>query len=139
MRIVIRILLLTTLVLCFSCEKQGIFVKCSECTENEPVKTYLEIKLDINYSGTATVINVYEGNLEDNILYKTIETSNSEQSISVTLNKKYTVTASYYIANSYYIAVDSATPRVGYSKEQCDKPCYFTYDKVVDLRIKYTK
>ena len=139
MRIFIKFFLLVALVICFSCEKQGIYVKCSECTEVEPLKANLEIKLDINYNGAGTVINVYEGNLEDSILYKTIETFGSVSSISVTLNKKYTITASYYIPNSYYIAVDSATPRVGYNKSQCDKPCYYIYDKVVDLRIKYTK
>ena len=139
MRIVIRALLLITFVFFFSCEKQGLFVKCSECTEEEPLKAKLEVKLDINYSGAVTVINVYEGNLEDNVLYSTHTVSGTKTTISVGLNKKYTVTASYNKADKYYIAVDSATPRVAYNKDQCDKPCYYVYDNIVDLRLKYTK
>jgi hypothetical protein len=57
----------------------------------------------------------------------------------VPINKKYTATATYYKSDIKYVAVDSATPRVKYDKNQCDDPCYFVYDRVVDLRLKYTK
>jgi len=57
--------------------------------------------------------------------------------LPVSLNKKYTVTATYQIDGDTYIAVDSAFPRVKYTKEQCEDPCYFVYDRIVDLRIKY--
>jgi hypothetical protein len=138
MRIFIRILLFSIVVLSFSCEKNGVFVKCPDCTADEPITANLEINLD-NNNGTATIINIYEGNIEDSILYKTLTTSYSQTSTQVTINKKYTVTATYYISDSYYIAIDSATPRVRYDKEQCDDPCFYVYDRIINLRLKYTK
>jgi len=134
-----RILLFLFIVVLFSCEEHGLFVKCPDCTIEEPVNTWLEVDLDISYSSVSTQINVYEGNLEDNILCASYHTSYTRTKIPVTINKKYTLTATYYIPGDYYITVDSATPRVRYDKEQCDDPCFFVYDKIIDLRLKYTK
>ena len=131
----IKIFLLLFIVLLFSCEKQGLIVKCPDCTKEEPVNILFNVKLDANYYGD-TIINVYEGNLEDSILYKTYSSTGSSITIPVTINKLYTLTATYYIPGNYYVVVDSATPRVRFEKNQCDNPCYFVYDKVVDLRMK---
>jgi len=122
----------------FSCEDQGLVVKCPDCETEEPVKTNLEVKLNTEY-GTPVLIKVYEGNLEDSILYSSLKVSYSTTPISVTMNKKYTVTATYHIGEDYYTTVDSATPRVRYEKDLCDTPCYFVYDKTINLRLKYTK
>lgn len=134
-----KVLLFLFIVVLFSCEEHGLFVKCPDCTAEEPLKTDLEIKLDLTFYSSATLIEVYEGNLEDNILYSSYNTLRTKTTIPVTINKKYTVTATYYIPGDYYITVDSATPRVRYDKEQCDDPCYFVYDRMIDLRLKYTK
>lgn len=134
-----KILFLIVLIIPFSCEEQGIFVKCPDCTADEPVKIQLELKLDINHNGGPTIIKVYEGNLEDSVLYSSYSPSGTQAMIPVTINKKYTVTATYYIPGNYYITVNSATPRVRYEKTKCDNPCYFVYDKIIDLRLKYTK
>jgi hypothetical protein len=134
-----KILFLLFIVELFSCEKQGLIVKCPDCTTDEPLKINLNVKLDEGYSSSPTVINVYEGNLEDSVLYNSYQTTETQALIEVSLNKKYTVTATYHIADDFYIAIDSATPRVRYDKTQCDNPCYFVYDKDIDLRLKYTK
>jgi len=133
----IRILSLFILTLFLSCEKQGLLVNCSDCTTDEPLKADLEIKLDFTYSQNSARIDVYEGNLEDGVLYSTFFSSSTLTTIPVTLNKKYTVTATYSISDNNYIAVDSATPGVKYEKNQCNNPCYFVYDKSIDLRIKH--
>ena len=139
MRITLKLFLLVILVLSFSCEEQGFFVKCADCTSEEHVNTNLEIKLDLSSNGYYTLINIYEGNLEDSILYTSQQTNITYfLKVSVAINKKYTVTATYFIPDNYYTAIDSATPRVKYEKDQCDDPCYFVYDKVIDLRLKYT-
>ena len=136
-----KTLFLIILVFSFSCEKQGLLVKCSDCTAEEPVTTDLKVKLDNNTDsyGVATLINVYEGNLEDNVLYHSYNVSSSSTTIPVGLNKKFTVTATYYIRAKTFVTVDSATPRVKYTKDQCDDPCYYVYDRVIDLRLKHTK
>lgn len=124
---------------CFSCEKSGLaLVNCQDCTANEPTKTSLEIKLDIN-EFEMTNINIYEGNLEDSILYATFRSVGVSTTYSVPVNKKYTVTATYNKPGAKYITVDSAFPRVKYDRESCQNPCYYVYDKKVDLKLKYTK
>jgi hypothetical protein len=139
MKVTIKIYLIFAFIICFSCEDRGLFVKCPDCTTDEPKDTSLKIKLDGVDSGLTTQINVYEGNAEDSVLYDSFKTFSSEASVTVTLNKKYTVTATYFIHDNYYIAFDSATPRVRYDKKLCDNPCYFVYDRDIDLRLKYTK
>jgi hypothetical protein len=139
MKPAIKILLAVAFVLFFSCEDQGLFVKCPDCVSDEPVNTNLEVKLDLPASGQVTKVNIYEGNLEDSVLYGSINTTGPNASFSVTINKKYTVTATYYVPDDYYVAVDAATPRVRYDKTHCDNPCYFVYDKNIDLRLKYTR
>lgn len=139
MKILSKTFLIIVFMFSISCEDKGLIVKCPDCLSTEPSQTDLEIKLDKGINGSATVINVYEGNLEDSVIYETFQTSSSSTSVTVTLNKKYTVTANYYLSGNYYTTVDSATPRVKYEKSQCDDPCYFIYDKKLDLRLKYTK
>jgi len=138
MKILSKIILVTIILFCFSCEDKGLIVKCADCLNEEPGDAVLDIKLDSD-SSTETIVNVYEGNIEDSVLYTTLKTFNSSASVKVTLNKKYTVTATYKEQNDLYVAIDSATPRVRFEKSQCDKPCYFIYNKVLDLRIKYTR
>jgi hypothetical protein len=136
----LKILQLIAFIFCFSCEDQGLIVKCPDCTADEPVDTLLDIKFDSGFSKDGVIINIYEGNLEDSILYNTYNIKGTVINATVTLNKKYTVTATYtYDQGTKYIAVDSATPKVKYEKDQCDDPCFFVYDKTVDLRLKYTK
>jgi hypothetical protein len=138
-RILNKIFFVFILAILISCEDQGIIIKCPDCLQDEPVNTDLSIKLDSQFYGQATLITVYEGNLEDSVIYTTLTTGYADATINVSLNKKYTLTATYYKSDNYYITVDSATPRVRFDKTQCDDPCYFVYDKKIDLRLKYTK
>jgi len=137
MRKIPMILSVLAILFFFSCEDQGLIVKCPDCVSDEPVKTSLEVKLDLNYMGMSVLVNVYEGNLEDSILYSTLSVNAEKTTIPVTLNKKYTITATYYQPDNYYVTIDAATPRVRYEKNQCDDPCFFVYDREIDLRLKY--
>jgi hypothetical protein len=139
MKTTAKTLLLIVMVFLFSCEDKGLIIKCPDCVTDEPVKTDLEVKLEQGYMGAQTLVNVYEGNVEDSILYTTFKISATYTTVSVTMNKKYTVTATYYQPDNYYIAIDAATPRVRFEKDKCDDPCYYVYDKKIDLRLKYTK
>lgn len=138
-RIFLRIIFLCSLIAITSCEEHGLIVNCQDCVTDEPEFAEIEIKLDINYYGTAAIITIYEGNLEDGVVLKEISISGTNAKTSVRVNKKYTFTVLYYFPDNYYTAVDSATPRISYNKDQCDDPCYFVYDKEVNLRLKYTK
>jgi len=136
MKNVIRILFLITCIICFSCEDKGWFTECSDCTKDEPGNAVLHIK--IKETEMQVKLNIYEGELEDSVLYSSAFPAGSVYNISVVLNKKYTVTATYFIDGNTYTAVDSATPRVRFTETQCEEACYFVYDRELDLRLKYT-
>jgi hypothetical protein len=138
MRLFVRLVSVFIIAFLFSCEEQGFLVNCQECVLDEPENTSIDVKLEwsnISFS----VVKLYEGNLEDNVLVGTFDVVSGTLSHSVSLNKKYTLTATYLINGSTYTAVDAVTPRVRYNKDQCDDPCYFVYNKSADLRLKYTK
>lgn len=135
MRNTTKIIVLLLFSVGFSCEKNGFFVNCEDCIRDEPVDTRLEITLDADITSGA-VITVYEGNIEDNIIYTTFKVSTEETSVVVFLNRKYTVSAKYLISDTNYIVVDSATPRVTYDDMKCDEPCYYIYDNDVNLKLK---
>lgn len=132
-----KFLLLAAFIFSFACEDKGLFIDCAECLTSEPVKTDLDIKLELPEYNSQALITVYEGNIEDSIVYTSYKIAATQSSVQVTLNKKYTVTEAYNKDGNYYIAIDSATPRVRYEKSQCDDPCYFIYDKEINLRLKY--
>jgi len=129
------LLIIIMIAVTFSCEKPGVIVRCEECLENEPVETELIIKLSPVTFGQVEVI-IYEGNLEDNVIYSSFSTSYSEEKIFVMLNKQYTVTARYIRDGKTYIAVDSAVPRVKYDKSSCDDPCWFIYDHKINVALR---
>jgi hypothetical protein len=135
MRKILRTILFLLILISFSCEKQGLIVNCSDCTSNAPTEANLIVRLDTNPSSGLVLISVYEGNIEDGVIFSSVNATTKEISIPVPVNKKYTVTALYYIIDSKYIAVDSATPRVRYEKNQCNNPCYYIYDTDIDLRL----
>jgi hypothetical protein len=138
MQKILRIISLCILAIFFSCEDQSFIVQCSDCTIDEPVTAELYADLDPDHF-YGSLVQIWEGNLEDSILVSSYTAYQKVFTQEVVLNKKYTVTATYYISGDRYVAVDSATPRVKYEKAQCDDPCFFLYDKKLELRFKYTK
>jgi hypothetical protein len=136
----ISLMLIITMVIFLSCDKQSPFVKCEDCLEQEPVQALIQVKLDpYELSSQPVEIKIYQGNLEDNLLESEYTSDSFPVSFSVYINKKYTITATYTRNSVKYTAVDSATPRVKYEPEKCETPCYFIYDNVIDLRIRYTQ
>lgn len=136
MKTFLRLLFFVSIVLLFSCEEPGtLVVNCSDCKTEEPKKTRLEIK--INPSEFCPVqIDIYEGEVGDSIIYSSFLTCGSVTESIVPLNKKYTVTATYNINQKKYIAIDATTPRVRFEKDQCEEPCYFVYNRRVNLKLK---
>jgi hypothetical protein len=122
----------------FSCEDiHSLIIDCSKCKADEPSEALIDIMITHEYGEIP--IKVYEGLLEDSILYKTLNISN-DASCTLPLNKTYTFTASYLShSGKHYIVVNSTAPHVIYVDNQCDAPCYFIYNNKINLRLKYTK
>ena len=139
LRKVSGVLIFIFLVLMFSCEDMAtLLIDCSKCKTDEPSDATVDIKLSDNYN--PVIINVFEGNLEDSILYRSFTVVGKSTTCSLPLNKKFTFTARYYkVSGEYFYAVNSITAHVKYIEDQCDNACYFVYDNTVNIRLKYTK
>ncbi|MBK7713467.1 MAG: hypothetical protein IPJ37_22990 [Bacteroidales bacterium] len=132
----IRILTLLILVFSFSCEDQTFIIECSDCKPDEPVDAELFADLDPDYF-YESLVQIWEGNLEDSILVGSYPAYSRTFTQSVILNKKYTISATYITSKGTFIAVDSATPRVKYEKAQCEEECFYVYDTKCNLKLKY--
>jgi hypothetical protein len=141
MRSLLKYLLFTAMTVLFSCDKTILFVNCPDCTKEDPITAVLEIKVDQsalrNY--LTVLIRVYSGYLEDDILIEAYPVTAMAMTYIATINKRYTITATYFTSDATYTAVDSTIPRVRYEKDLCSEPCYYVYDNKINLKLKYTK
>lgn len=134
---VIQLIFFLFLIILFSCE-EVVLIDCDKCTREEPADADLVIKLSDTYNNTSiSEVSIFEGDLEDNILFGTTSAYASGITFKVPINKKYTVTVTYHLITGSYTAVDSALPRLKYDKDQCDNPCYYIYDNTINLKLKY--
>jgi uncharacterized CHY-type Zn-finger protein len=117
----------------FSCE-ETLFIDCSECSSEDPEEAFLTVKLSTEYGETD--VTIYVGNLEENIVFNTYTSYSKAIYCKVPVNKKYTLTAKYLYKGSTYFTVNSVTPRVKFVEDRCEEPCYFIYDREVDLKLK---
>jgi hypothetical protein len=130
---------LILMILLFSCEDNRYFTNCDGCTSEEPVSTVLRADLE-QYNEFGTLVILWEGTIEDNIIYDSLRVFNSTKfERMVPLNRTYTITATYIIDYKSYTVVDSKTPRVKYTADLCQDPCYYVYDNTLDLTRKYVK
>ena len=135
LRIILFFLLFTIF---FSCEElDSLLINCADCRSEEPLNASL--KIEINPGDGNVTINVFEGRLEDSLLYDSRTTTALKAEISVPVNKSYTLTAEYSKSGKHYFTINSVTPHAIYDKDHCDVPCYILKDVDVDLRLKYTK
>ncbi len=127
------------LALVFSCEKTfpGLLL-CRDCLDSDPLMANLELRLNADNKNGIN-IEIYEGNLDDSILYKTYATGASSASVFVPINKKYTIVAKYFITGYNYYVINSVTPHSKYDEVQCEKPCYIVVNNKVDMRLKHVR
>jgi len=139
MKIYRRVIFILSIVILFSCEDNRYFTNCDNCTSEEPQETILSLDFDKpNENGVKVVI--YLGRLEDNIVYDSLNIHGlTSYNKKVSINRTYTITATYIINDKSYTVVNSTTPLVRYTETLCQEPCYYVYDKVVNLKRKYIK
>jgi hypothetical protein len=123
-----------------SCESLDI-VNCSSCFDDPPDETSLYVKINgNNFNHDNVVIDIYDGDYEDNILRYTYNLrGSSDTPIQLPVNKKYTFTATYLVDGNSYIVFDIITPMIEYSPDGCDTPCYYVKGDQVNLKLNYTE
>jgi Mg2+ and Co2+ transporter CorA len=127
------------LLLLFSCE-EGYITDCDECDPDGINQPQLMIYIrNSEYEPTNPLVTIYEGAIEDSIVLKRInvDVSYSYITYDAVLFKDYTVTLEFFLNSVKYVAIGAAYPKVRYDEKTCDEPCYYLYDNIIDLRLRY--
>lgn len=133
-RFITRITFFMLITALFSCEEMTYLFNCLDCETEEPSEGPVEIRIDQGFINNNT-INIYEGDLDDNNLVGTYIAYDDRYSLTLPLNRKYTVTATYTYNGKVYIAVNQVMPRVRDMKDKCGDTCFIVYDNVCRLRL----
>jgi len=132
------IVTLAVLVL-FSCE-EGYMTDCGECYTDYPVQPTLKILFwNPDLAMQNAIVTLYEGAVDDSLIIRDydIEIAASFLSYDAVLYKDYSATLEFIFEGQKYITTGAARPKVRYDETSCDEPCYYVYDNVIDLRLRY--
>lgn len=127
------------LLLLFSCE-EGTVTDCNECHPDVIYQPQLTIYIrDSEYEPVNPLVTIYEGAIEDSIVLNRINVNESYSYITydAVLYKDYTIKLEFFLNSIKYVAIGAACPKVRYDESTCDQPCYYLYDDIVDLRLRY--
>jgi hypothetical protein len=123
----------------FSCE-EGPITDCDKCNPDGISKPQLTIYIrNPDYEPANPLVTIYEGAIEDSIVLDRINVNESYSYITydAVLYKDYTATVEFFLNSVKYVSVGAACPKVRYDESTCGEPCYFLYDDVIDLRLRY--
>lgn len=127
------------LLLLFSCE-EGTVTDCNECHPEGIYQPQLTIYIrNPDYEPVNPLVTIYEGSIEDSIVLNRINVNESYSYITydAVLYKDYTVTVEFFLNSVKYVAIGAACPKVHYDESTCEQPCYYLYDNIIDLRLRY--
>lgn len=136
-RTLIAVVVILTLIV--SCEDS--FVSdCSECYPEGVPRAQLKILYrNPDYVPVNPKVTLYEGAVEEGIMIRQyiIEEAVSFIEVDAILYKDYSATLEFNLDGQKYITTAGACPKAGFDKNSCEEPCYFVYDNVLDLRLRY--
>lgn len=136
MRLTLVVLLL--LIITGSCEEKIYTgdVDCDECYTEKPQYADLIIDLTIANRFGNVVVNVYEGELEDNQVVLTDTVDYSPFYAYVRVDKKYAVRAEYKKGTETLYVVDGTKLKVLLVRGECDDDCYVIEGESLNATIK---
>jgi S-adenosylmethionine hydrolase len=111
-------------------------VNCDECYTEKPQNTDLIIDLTIANRFGDVVVNVYEGELEDNKLVLTDTVFFTPYYAYVKVDKKYAVRAEYKKGSETLYVVDGTKLKVLLVRGECDEDCYVIEGESMNATIK---
>lgn len=125
--------------LLFSCE-EGSLTDCGECYSGSDYNVDLNIvfrnpeRVPVN-----PVVTLYEGNISDSIIISRTRIIDpySYMYHHAILYKDYSATLEFTYDGRKFITTASACPKVRYDETTCEEPCYYVYDNILDLRLRY--
>jgi len=127
-----------TMLLILSCDEE--FISCNDCYTSNNYKVVLFIRYR-NLEGLPAnpVVTLYEGNVSDSLVLEKyyITDPYSVTKYYAILYKDYSATLEFTLDGQKYIVTGAACPKVRYDETKCVEPCWYMYDNVIDLRLRY--
>ena len=133
------ILLATLFLLLFSCE-EGYLTDCDECYTSSDYNVVLKIRYrNEEFVPINPVVTLYDGNIGDSVVIEKFRITDLYSYIDfyAILYKDYSAMLEYTYDGQKYAVVASACPKVRYDETTCEEPCWYVYDNVLDLRLRY--
>ncbi len=136
MRLTLVVLIL--LILTGSCEEKVYTgdVNCDECYTEKPQYADLIINLTIENRFGDVVVDVFEGELENNQVVATDTVYYSPFYAYVKANKKYAVRATYRKGTKTLSVIDGTKLKVMLVRGECDEDCYVIEGESLDATIR---
>ncbi len=135
----ISVLLTILILLLFSCE-EGYLTDCSQCSVSEDYNVVLKINLrDQDRYMEDPVVTLYEGPVSDGIVIEKyyIVDPNSMIYYGAILYKDYSATLEFRYNGRQYVSTAGACPKVRFDETTCDEPCWYVYDNIIELNLRY--
>jgi hypothetical protein len=135
-----RTILITVflILLLLSCG-EGYLTDCNECySDNYNVVLYIRYR-NPEAVPDNPIVTLYEGNVSDSLILEKyyITDPYSVTRFYAMLYKDYSATLEFTLDGEKYIVTGSACPKVRYDETTCEEPCWYVYDNVIDLRLRY--
>lgn len=127
------------LMLLFSCE-EGFITDCSQCYTSDDYQVILTISHSTPQGvPVGALVTLYEGPVGDNLVLEKyiVQDPYSDFRYIAVLYKDYSATIEYTYNERNYVITAGACPKVKYDETTCEEPCYYVYDNVLDLRLRY--
>lgn len=133
------IILAAIILLLFSCEEEYL-TNCSQCDTSDNYAVRLRISLrNPERIPENPVVTLYEGPVSDGIIlerYNIID-PNAVIYYNAILYKDYSATLEVRYDGKNYVTTAGACPKVRYDETTCEEPCWYVYDNILDLRLRY--
>ena len=131
-------LILTGIALAVSCEEYfGPSVDCSECWADKPDSMELVIYVTIDHNHTMVPLVVYEGNMEDNRVFRIDTAYESTVYVPAALDRLYSVTAEYRVGDKTIYAVDGDEMKAKHVSDQCETDCWIVKGGYLKAELKF--
>jgi len=128
-----------SLLLLLSCE-EGNITNCNYCYTSNDYDVVLHIRYrNLKNVPMNPVVTLYEGNISDSIILEKYYITDPYSGIDyyAMLYKDYSATLEFTLGGRKYKTTAAACPKVRYDETTCEEPCWYVYDNIIDLRLRF--
>lgn len=133
----IRVMLIVTISTLASCKSEYLFEnESSTCFPHFPTALSIKPKVTLDSENFSIPVIVYLGSIDNNNIAFEKIISKENNMLYLKTQTYYTIVAKYAQNGKTYFVVNSIELEVVKSCADCFDPCYYVYNREIDLRLK---